>query len=543
VGLGRKASGSYYTPDSFVKFLVQETLGPLCAERSPEADPQPGKLLELKVADIAMGSGHFLFEACEFLGAKLYESCRLCDELAMKEEARAEASGQKSEVRQEAFARAAELRGRVQALPDPNDELMAYLPSRAPEDGLTAFSVGKAQALCKRLVAVHCLYGVDLNPLAVELAKLSLWIETHAEGMPLTFLDHRFIVGDSLSGPSFEMVLTFPGTHKPIEDLMSRGIRARFMRVLECAMREVRELESTVGVCLGEIEAKKAAKARMDQLLAPFKLVTSAWTGGVMLGAPDCDDQGYAMLVEHVSDGISPEALLESAPRLRRMVSRGKDSVAFDLSFPDVFFRTGEISQHLGFDVLIGNPPWDQLELAEDEFWAQYDVEVVASRDHRQRTSIIERLRAVPDRASAWKEYASTTEGMLKLTSILYQHQAASVGENRTTGRPDMWRLFAERSSQIAHGDSYIGLVVPAAFHGNEGATGIRRLFLDHLSLVCCYSFENRRALFDIHRSFKFALVVARTPGPTKNVWCGFYLHDDAWLFSGKPSDDCRSAY
>src|SRR5271166_721242 len=90
VGLGRKASGSYYTPHSFVRFLVQETLGPQVAERSPQDDPQPLKILELKVLDPAMGSGHFLVEACRFLGDKLYEACRLCDEKALAAERRAE---------------------------------------------------------------------------------------------------------------------------------------------------------------------------------------------------------------------------------------------------------------------------------------------------------------------------------------------------------------------------------------------------------------------------------------------------------------------
>ena len=74
--------------------------------------------------------------------------------------------------------------------------------------------------------------------------------------------------------------------------------------------------------------------------------------------------------------------------------------------------------------------------------------------------------------------------------------------------------------------------MVPSAFHANEGATGIRWLYLDKMALRCCYSFENRRALFEIHRSFKFALVVARAGGPTTEFSCAFYLHDDEWLFA-----------
>ena len=103
------------------------------------------------------------------------------------------------------------LRQRIENLPDPDDELVAYLPSRAPEGEESGLSQRKAEAIGRRLVAVHCLYGVDKNPLAVELAKLSLWLESHAEGLPLTFLDHRLVCGDSLTGPFFEHLLTLSG--------------------------------------------------------------------------------------------------------------------------------------------------------------------------------------------------------------------------------------------------------------------------------------------------------------------------------------------
>ena len=154
-----------------------------------------------------MGSGHFLVEGDRFLGDKLYEACRACDERALEAERRAEGTRSEDE-RQAALAEAAAWRQRVAELPDPDDELLRYLPSQAPEGAESGLSQRKALALCKRLVAVHCLYGVDKNPLAVELAKLALWIETHAEGLPLTFLDHRLVVGDSLTGPFFEHLLT-----------------------------------------------------------------------------------------------------------------------------------------------------------------------------------------------------------------------------------------------------------------------------------------------------------------------------------------------
>ncbi|RMH14398.1 MAG: hypothetical protein D6701_11310, partial [Gemmatimonadetes bacterium] len=158
VGLGRKASGSYYTPHSFVRFLVQETLGPQCDERSPKDDPKPGEILRLKILDPACGSGHFLVEACRFLGERLYEASRLCDEIASQAEAAAEESPD-DDARRPHFDRAREYRQRLIDLPDHEDELLQFLPSRAPEGAISGYSESRARAICKRLVAVHCLYG------------------------------------------------------------------------------------------------------------------------------------------------------------------------------------------------------------------------------------------------------------------------------------------------------------------------------------------------------------------------------------------------
>lgn len=538
VGLGRKASGSYYTPDSFVKFLVQETLGPLCAGRSPRDDPQPTRILDLKVADIAMGSGHFLFEACDFLADKLYEACRLCDELAMKAAADAEALPESDAAARAAnLAKAEEYRQRVQVLPDPNDEMMAYLPSRAPEDGAIGLSSARALALCKRLVAVHCLYGVDLNPLAVELAKLSLWIETHAEGYPLTFLDHRFVVGNSLTGPFFEHLATYPGTREPMDDLFTGGLKQRLAETLQGALREVRDLESTVGINLGEIKAKEMAKGRLDALLEPFKLLGRAWSGGVMLGPGQSDDQAYAVLAKAVAEGADPHAVIAKFPILGNMIAAGFESLAFDLVFPDVFYRGGDITERAGFDVVLGNPPWDAVRPKAKEFFANFDFRILDAPTKRERTSIEKNLLINPKVRAQHNAYHGAIDAHQRAHEALYQWQVVLVGDSKTGGDPDLAKLFMERNAQLS---SLTGVVVPSAFHANEGATGVRRLYLEKMVLRCCYSFENRKKLFDIHRSFKFALVIAGKSGPTTEFPCAFYLHDDGWLFGERTGRELR---
>ena len=397
VGLGRKSSGSYYTPHSFVRFLVQETLGPQVEERSPDKDPKPMEILKLKVLDPAMGSGHFLVESCRFLGEKLYEACRLCDEKALDAERRSE-TAKTDDDRTAALEALYDWRQRIIDLPDPDDELAktefvprvvenqglepvaAYLPSKCLLPGT---STARAQALCRRLVATHCLYGVDKNPLAVELAKLALWLESHAEGMPLTFLDHRLVVGDSLTGPFWDRLLFRPGKpDSPVEDLFSRGIYANLQRALTEALTLVRRLEASIGSNLAEMTDKEAIKAKLDKALLPFRVAAAAWSGGVMLGREKCDDQAYALLLRAIGEtGRIP--IITESESLRDQIARGLglDSVpgdrsglegtidspqaipamSYDLRFPEVFYPMGVPHGRQGFQAVLGNPPWDKL--------------------------------------------------------------------------------------------------------------------------------------------------------------------------------------
>jgi hypothetical protein len=505
VGLGRKATGSFYTPHAFVRFLVQETLGPQVAERSPISDPRPVAILRLKVLDPAMGSGHFLVEACRFLGDKLYEACRACDELGL-------------------FDRVAEL-------PDPNDELVAYLPSRTAEGEISGLAQRKALASARRLVAVHCLYGVDKNPLAVELAKLSLWLESYAEGLPLTFLDHRLVCGDSLTGPFFDRLLTYPRSGKEIEGLFAQRLAGRLSETLSAALADVRELDKTIGKDVAEVEAKSAAKTRLDAELSPFVTLARTWSGGVMLGE-QADDSAYENLIKAVAAQEPTEPLFARTPRLREMCATGANSVAYDLSFPEVFYPDTRLVARAGFDVVLGNPPWDAIKLNTKEFFAAFDFRIVDAPTKKERESTESRLLTDPEVSRLFTSYINEFEETKRVNDRLFDFQKVSVEGDLAGRQLDAFRVFMERNAQLLGRGGATGVVVPSAFHANEGATGVRRLYLETLALQCCYSFENLKKLFEIDSRFKFAAVVARRTGtPTTSFACAFYLHDLEWLF------------
>ncbi len=552
VGLGRKASGSYYTPHSFVRFLVQETLGALVTERSPQDNPDPCAILKLKVLDPAMGSGHFLVEACRFLGEKLYEACRLCDDRAIAAEQLAERAAQ-PEAREAALAEARLYRQRVIDLPDPDDKLVKYLPSSAPEGLESGYSQTEALALCRRLVAVHCLYGVDKNPLAVELAKLSLWIESHAEGLPLTFLDHRLVLGDSLTGAFFSHLLKEPLSQDDVQKLLYQDINQQFRHTMSEALRYVQDLEASVGISLSDLIKKEAAKASLDRAFAPFKVVAAAWSGGVMLGKEGCDDLAYSRLAQVVgSSGDLPESLADQ-PKLLKMIAKGLGvaevsasreellalltsgvcvpAFPYDLTFAEVFYPDGNLQNRQGFDVVLGNPPWDAIQFKSKEFLAAFDFEILDAPTKREREKIEKILMNNSQCSDLFEQYKEEFEELKRCNDLLYEYQKVRIDGDLAGRQLDAFRVFMERNAQVLKSSGLTGVIVPSAFHANEGATGVRQLYLENMALKCCYSFENRKKLFEIHLSFKFAAVVAQKGQITVEFPCAFYLHDDQWLF------------
>jgi len=486
-GVERKASGSYYTPAPFVRFLVRETLSAPVARHSGPDDPDPGAILALRVLDPATGSGHFLVEACRFLADALLSACQHCHRLA--------AGG---------GPQAARFRARLDALPDPDGLLLSYLG----RDGL---SWSRALALCRRMVAMHCLYGVDRNGLAMELAKLSLWLESHAEGLPLTFLDHRLLVGDSLSGPFLDDLASLPVGGGPLDRLLSRGLAERLSALHAGTLIELRRIGASLGRDLGDLARKQAARDRLAAAQAPLLNLACAWSGAAMLADRAGDDEFQALARSVADTGAWPASLTQ---RQLAMVEAGRAALPWDLAFPEVE----------GFDAVIGNPPWDVIQHNARDFLANLAPDPVPTR--LARSAIEDRLRSDPAIAQAYAAYRTGFEHRKRLANRLFHHQRVGTEAGATAGNLDAFRLFAERAIRLAGPEGAVGLLLPSAFHANDGATGIRRLFLEN-GLDTCLSFENRAGLFDIDSRFKFALVVARRPAQVaETIRCAFYLRD-----------------
>ena len=475
-GTGRKSTGSYYTPHEFVHFLVRETLAPKIAALCPPDDPRPADLLRLRIVDPATGSGHFLVEVCRQLGEALLNACIRCDELGLQD--------------------------RIAALPDPDATLAAYLPSRG-------FSQDRARAICRRLVAVHCLYGCDRNVLAVELAKLSLWLESYAEGLPLTFLDHRLLAGDALTGPFLASLSCLPVTGGPLDPLLEMDVAARLNAAMARSRPLIRALDASIGRDLDDVGAKQALKRDLDETLRPLRQLARVWAGAAMAGDKDGDDVWLGLARQVADTGEWPPAL---TVRQAALFNTGQAAVTWDLLFPDIFPG--------GFSIVLGNPPWDVVLPSTKDFLAAYDQADGQTGPASGRRASETALLSRPAIAAAFARYRAGFERTKRVAQRLYRHQRA----DQTGGSLDLYRLFAERALQLVAPDGSIGLLVPSAFHANNGSTGIRQAYLQETTIRWCLSFENRRRLFDIDSRFKFDLIVADRPGPTQSLRCGFYL-------------------
>ena len=332
LGTDRRETGTHYTPKSLTERIVEEALTPLVYQGPAEGSPRdqwilkkPEEILDLRVCDSAMGSGAFLVQACRFLADRLVEAWAI-----------AEGNG----------------RG-IDALDQLHEPGESYEPlPREVEERLE---------LASRLVVERCLYGVDLNPLAVELAKLSLWLTTLAKGRPFGFLDHNLRSGDCLLGIERLEQLTrlsmtpqnsgqLPLLGRAIEGAIQIAIDRR-MELRALPIRDIREVEAMAVLDREARSQLEIADCVADALIGSVYAAESATDLETRLSA-------LAIEADHVVQGGSGS---RSALEAQAHIDLAKDSVDglcrrpfhWPLEFPEVFLRdTG------GFDAFVGNPPF-----------------------------------------------------------------------------------------------------------------------------------------------------------------------------------------
>lgn len=323
-GTARRATGTHYTPESLTRPIVQHTLEPLVYRGSAEgwdaADWQlkpAAELLSLKVCDMAMGSGAFLVAVVEYLAERLVEAW---DGIAQS----VGGEGIRLQITPEGLPATGALGEMVIPMDDPDERLR----------------------LAKRLVADRCIYGVDKNPLAVEMAKLSLWLVTLSKGRAFTFLDHALKAGDSLVGVNLEQ-LRFWNLQATGENVMQPTHTRRLVAAIEDVKVLRQQLESFTVNDIRDQEEKARllaeAEARAHDVRGAADLLVATYMNDLKAGDQDALRQVTLEAVQ--AGGDIPEDVW---PHLDM---NGLTPFHWELEFPEVFGRGG-------FDAFVGNPPF-----------------------------------------------------------------------------------------------------------------------------------------------------------------------------------------
>jgi hypothetical protein len=342
-GSDRRTTGTHYTPRSLTEPIVQHTLDPLVYVGPAEGKPRsewrlrpPADLLALKICDMAMGSGAFLVQTCRYLSERLVEAWEDAEK-------------------------------RHPGAPGVTPEGAAS--SGAADERLIPKDTEERLALARRLVADRCLYGVDKNPMAVEMAKLSLWLVTLQKDRPFTFLDHALRCGDSLLGlTSPEQISSYhldpqSGSQLPLWASICAP-------ALKAAMDRRRQLESFTVEGIRDAEAKARLLAEADAALQTVKLIADAIVAAAISTAGQrghrLDDrleelsERLTAALTATSDANRTERLAalrkEIADMLRGGTSAERVPFHWLLEFPEVF--PADVPGKRGFDAIVGNPPF-----------------------------------------------------------------------------------------------------------------------------------------------------------------------------------------
>lgn len=458
----RKATGSYFTKPFAVEHLLDHALEPalddhllrlegLLAEDNAAAAGEA--FFDFRCADIAMGSGHFLVAAVDRIEARL---SRFIAE---------------------------------HPVPAVTAELERLRKSAESALGDLAPGVEiELSSLLRRQVARRCIYGVDRNLIAVELARLAIWIHTFVPGLPLGFLDRTLVCGDSLTGigtldeavavldPSAASVDTPSLYRERIEELVGRTTEAlsRLARASDANAAEVKAAREAVA------EAEEAAQParQLFDLLVSIRL-------------------GKAKPVEEIEETVISEAAEAAAAG---NLAEELRSLHFPLVFPEVFLR-----DRPGFDCILGNPPWEKLHVEEHGFWA---LRFPGLRSMRVAEMNREVARLQAERPDLKEELEGEIRAAEDARQVLMKGPYPDLGHSH----PDLYKAFAWRFWHLARENGAIGVVLPRSALSASGNASWREAILDDGSFAdVTLLLNNRRWVFpEVHPQYTVALTSLR---------------------------------
>lgn len=551
----RKNSGSYYTPDDLVLLILDETLEPLITDATTafetalanlnpkdsedyritqlqKADPAKA-ITRLRICDPAMGSGHFLVSLVD----------KLTDHTLV-------AIGN-------AAAMANDVAGLDYESPVAEDirKIRATIRHNAQDAN---WSISEEQLddpqLVKRMVLKRCVYGADKNPMAVELAKVSLWLHTFTVGAPLSFIDHHLAAGDSLFGLWVRDAIDKAGKGAELflyEPLQQAQTQAAVMRTIEALTdAEIAEAHRSAEMWRG-VEAqtgplenfvsfihaiqwlnftKPEEKAAIDGLLiGQFGDPISIIRGRV---EPVIKESGFRktgatdrLQKNRFNNADLLEPLLYILSATRQLISEER-FLNWQITFPGVWSNWSSKGLEGGFDAVVGNPPWDRIKLQQVEWFAARRPEIAKAQRASDRTKMIKALATAGD--PLFDDYQKADKRAADTLRV-----ARKSGHFPLLSRGDinLYSLFVERAHALVKPGGMVGLLTPSGIASDLSASEFFRKVATGGHLKALYDFENRRTRYnlepffpDVDSRFKFIAMISSPSRTFAAANCGFFL-------------------
>ncbi|UNU44603.1 restriction endonuclease [Sphingopyxis sp. YF1] len=533
----RKNSGSYYTPDELVLLILDETLAPLIEDaldgfkaglaalkpkdsedyriaQLQKADPARA-ITRLKVCDPAMGSGHFLVSLVDRLTNHALDAIEEARALARDVAELDYESPVSEEIRR----------------------VRATIRHNADDAG---WSVSEEQLddpqLVKRMVLKRCVYGADKNPMAVELAKVALWLHTFTVGAPLSFIDHHLAAGDSLFGLWVRDALDKAGKggglflHEPLTNAQRQAVVMRTIESLTDA--EVAEahrsaemwhdVEAQTGPLDGFVSFMHALE--WLDLKREDKALVALWLDG-RFGEPIPIARGR----------VAPEGGKARPEEVERFTAVWREARAlideerflnWQIHFPGVWDNWGSTEREGGFDAIVGNPPWDRIKLQQVEWFAARRPDIAKAQRASDRARMIKALKGAGD--PLFDDYQKADKRAADTLRI-----ARKGGHYPLLSRGDinLYSLFVERAHSLVKPGGMVGLLTPSGIASDLSASEFFRKIATGSHLRALYDFENRRTRYglepffpDVDSRFKFAAMIASPARTFEASHCGFFL-------------------
>jgi hypothetical protein len=492
-GNERKLTGAYYTPESLIACLLDSALDPLLDEAEAADDPDEA-LLALTVCDPACGSGHFLVAAARRIAHRL---------------ARVHSEG-------------------VEPTPEASQAAMHDVVGR-------------------------CIYGVDVNPMAAELAKVSLWLEGLRPGRALSLLDGHIRVGNALLGATPELLAEgLPdAAFAPLEGDDKKAVTALKRRNRDerkslagdtlFADAGVAITPGSLGAAVAQVEslpvtsladvhlaAQRRREVENSPALRRARFLADAWCAAFVAPKRPGEDAITEAILRRWQDmdidAIEAEPLAETV----REAARAYRFFHWHLEFPRIFDAHGQG----GFSGVVGNPPWERVKLQEQEFFATREPEIAAAPNAAARKRLIRELAEREAAAGAPGAYAEFVEHKRRAEGE--SHLLRNSGRYPLCGRGDIntYAVFAEHGRIIIGPRGRFGVIVPTGIATDATTQHYFRDVVATRSLVSLFDFENRKGLFpSVDSRMKFCLLtLGGAEAAVERAEFAFFAHDPADL-------------